>query len=105
MSKPILIAILAALAGCASPSSRIATELQRYGISGPQALCVGDRLQANLSIGQIRQIAAAAGAATQSGGRLTIGDFLRAGSRIEDPKVAIEVARAAAGCGLISSAL
>lgn len=94
--------------GCASPSSRIADQLGGYGLDAGQALCVGQRLQANLSLGQLQQLARAAGAFSRGDttpGRLTASDLLRVASQIEDPKVAIEVARAASGCGVIRSIL
>lgn len=105
--------ILAAIAllfasGCASPSTRIADALGGYGLSGGQALCLGQRLQANLSLEQLQQLARAAGAFSRndtSPGRLTAADLLRVASQIEDPEIAIEVARAVSGCGILTSIL
>jgi hypothetical protein len=94
------------LAGCATPSARIATELTRYGLDATQAACVGDRLEANLSIGQLQELGRAARAIKEGDntpGRLTASDLLRVASRIEDPRVPIEVAKAAAGCGIVFS--
>ena len=82
--------------------------LQRYGLDAAQAQCVGQRLEANLSIGQLQQLARAGGALQQGDttpGRLTSGDLLRAASQINDPKVAVEVARAANGCGVLAAGL
>jgi hypothetical protein len=99
------VTVLAA-AACAAPATRIATELGHYGLDATQAQCVGERLEANLSIGQLQQLARAAGALNKGDttpGRLTSADLLRVASRIDDPKVPIEVARAASGCGVLSS--
>jgi hypothetical protein len=66
---------------------------------------VGERLEANLSIGQLQQLARAAGALGKGDttpGRLTGADLFRVASQIDDPKVPIEVARAASGCGVLS---
>lgn len=95
-------------AGCASPSSRISNELGHYGLDANQALCVGQRLESNLSLAQLQQLARAAAAfktGDTSPGRLTASDLLRVGAQIKDPKVAIEVARAASSCGVVSSIL
>lgn len=100
--------LLIGAGACADPSTRIATELQRYGLDAAQAQCVGQRLEANLSIGQLQQLARAGGALQQGDttpGRLTSGDLLRAASQINDPKVAVEVARAANGCGVLAAGL
>lgn len=98
-------AMVAGPAACVSPSAQISTELTRYGLDADQAICVGDRLEANLSIGQLRQLGRAARAyATDdtSPGRLTVSDLVRVGSRIEDPRIPIEIGQAAAGCGVLA---
>ncbi len=104
---PILLAT-AALTACATPSARIASELGRYGLDAQQAQCVGQRLESNLSLGQLQQLARAARAVNEGDttpGRLTGSDLMRIASRIEDPQVAIQVARAASGCGVVASIL
>ena len=96
------------VSGCATPSAGIADQLGGYGLTPAQALCVGQRLQANLSLSQLQQLARAAGALTRGDttpGRLTPTDLYRVASQIEDPKVAIEVARAATACGILRSLL
>jgi hypothetical protein len=98
--------VAVSLAACAAPSTRIATELSRYGLDEAQARCVGERLEANLSISQLKQLARAAGALDKGDttpGRLTGADLLRVARQIDDPKVPIEVARAATGCGILSA--
>lgn len=96
-----------AVAGCVDPSARIASSLERYGFAPDQSQCVGDRLEKNLSIGQLQQLGRAA-RATREGdttpGRLTVGDFLRVAGQVKDPKVPLEVTKAAAGCGIVTSA-
>ncbi len=96
-----------ATSACVNPSARIASSLEGYGFAPDQSQCVGDRLEANLSLGQLQQLGRAA-RATREGdttpGRLTIEDFVRAAGQVKDPKVAIEVAKAAAGCGIVTSA-
>jgi hypothetical protein len=92
-------------AACASPSARIADELTSKGFDANQALCVGERLQSNLSLSQLMQLSRAAGALSDGDttpGRLTASDLFRAASRLNDPKIPIEVAKAARGCGLLA---
>ncbi len=102
-----MAAITLALAGCVNPSARIASSLEGYGFAPDQSQCVGDRLERNLSIGQLQQLGRAA-RATREGdttpGRLTVGDFLRVAGQVKDPKVPLEVTKAAAGCGIVTSA-
>ena len=108
LGAALAVAAVLGLAACASPSARIATELTRYGLDATQSQCVGDRLEANLSIGQLQELGRAARALKgddDTPGRLTSGDLLRVASRLEDPAVPIEVAKAAAGCGVVAGAL
>lgn len=93
------------LVGCVSPSEKIATGLVRYGLDDRQAQCVDDRLEANLSIGQLQQLGRAARAVNggdATPGRPTIGDLIRVSSQVKDTKVPIEVTKAAAGCGVLT---
>ncbi len=94
------------LGGCVNPSAKIASSLEGYGFQPDQSQCVGDRLEANLSIGQLQQLGRAARASREGDttpGRLTVDDFIRVSAQVKDPKVPLEVAKAAAGCGIITN--
>ncbi len=96
------------LGGCATPSDRIANELVRYGLTPQQADCVGDRLEARLSLPELQQLGSAVKAYSSDDtnpGQLTLSDFARVSAQIKDPQVPIEVATAAASCGLLGSLL
>ncbi len=93
------------LAACVNPSAKIATSLEGYGFQPAQSQCVGDRLEANLSLGQLQQLGRAAKASREGDttpGRLTASDFIRVSSQVKDPKVPLEVGKAAAACGILS---
>ncbi len=96
------------LVGCATPSARIATELTRFGLDQNQATCVGNRLEARLSLAQLKQLARAARAYLSNDPnprQLTAGDLARVSAQINDPQMPIEVASAAASCGVLGSFL
>jgi len=96
------------LTGCATPSARIATELTRFGLDQNQATCVGGRLEARLSLAQLKQLARAARAYASDDPnprQLTGGDLARVSAQINDPQIPIEVASAAASCGVLGSLL
>ena len=96
------------LAGCATPSARITTELTRFGLDQNQATCVGNRLGARLSLAQLKQLAGAARAYASNDPnprQLTGGDLARVSAQIKDPQIPIEVASAAASCGVLGSFL
>ena len=96
------------LTGCATPSARISTELTRFGLDQNQATCVGDRLESRLSIVQLKQLARAAQVYSRNGPNprhLTASDLARVAAQINDPQIPIEVASAAASCGVLRSLL
>lgn len=98
---------LLALTGCIDPSEKITASLTRYGLDQSQAQCVGDRLEANLSTGQLQELGRVMRAAREGDttpGRLTAGDLIRISDQVSDLRVPIEVAKATAGCGLLTSA-
>ena len=93
------------LTACVNPSAKIATSLEGYGFQPAQSQCVGDRLEANLSLGQLQQLGRAAKASRQGDttpGRLTASDFIRVSAQVKDPKVPLEVGKAAAACGILT---
>ncbi len=101
------VALALAASACVDPSAKIASSLEGYGFQPAQSQCVGERLEANLSLGQLQQLGRAARAARQGDttpGRLTAGDFVRVAGQVKDPKVPFEVAKATAGCGLVADA-
>ena len=96
----LLVGALAA-AGCADTSDRIASELVKAGLDEQRAQCVGQSLERDLSLGQLRQLAAAARAYRSNDstpGRLTASDLLRASAEVRDPAVTVAVATAAGRC-------
>jgi hypothetical protein len=104
MRPLLLVALLFSSACSVTPKARIADTLTRYGLERSQAECVGGDLQGNLSIGQLQELARAAGAYRQNDpdpGRLTVNDLLRVSSEIRDPAIPLAVARAAGRCGLV----
>lgn len=103
MRRWVVVVGVVAVAGCASVSGTIAGELGRYGLDQPRAQCVGDRLAADLSNDQLRELAAAArayGRNDPNPARLTVADLARVAGQLRDPKVPLAVGRAAVGCGV-----
>ncbi len=55
MRRLAVIALLA-VAGCATPAERIAARLEAAGVPGRAAQCMGDRLAARLTLGQMAEL-------------------------------------------------
>jgi hypothetical protein len=103
-------------AGCAGyaidytkpKTSIIGSELTRYGMDAKQSQCISDRLGGTLSVWQLRQLQMKAASVTRGysdPGRLSAGDLLYVSKHVEDAKVAQELARATAGCGVTGAQL
>ncbi|MBY9064717.1 hypothetical protein K7957_17405 [Sphingomonas yunnanensis] len=106
VSTALCLALLGTTSACVDPSARIASSLEGYGFAPDQSNCVGEHLEKNLSLGQLQQLGRAARAAREGDttpGRFTVSDFTRVAGQVKDPKVPFEVARAAAGCGIVTS--
>ena len=108
MRTALSLCLLASLGACASPSSRIADELGRFGLDPTRAQCIGDRLERDLSVAQLQELARAAkayGANDTSPGQLTVSDLSRVATSIRDPAVPVAMLRAGSGCGVTASDL
>jgi hypothetical protein len=106
MRRYVFLTAALGLAACATPSARIADALVGYGIAPAQAQCVGTRLEQRLSIAQLRELGRLARAYRENDPNpraLTPSDLIRVTGQVQDPRVPIEVGRAAAQCGLIPS--
>ena len=104
----LLVGIVALTTGaCATVAAeRIADTLTGYGIERAKAECVGDRLGRELSMSQLQELGRVARAYRENDpnpNRLTLNDLIRVSSQVRDPRVPIEVAKAAGNCGLVPS--
>ncbi len=103
MRRLIVLGAAFGAAACGYAADRIASELTRFGLDEARAECIGQRLEAVLTIDQLRQLAAAArayGTGDADPGSLTPSDLVRVAGEIRDPAVPLAVVRAGAGCGL-----
>jgi len=95
-----------ALAACATPSAQISTALEGYGLAPAQSQCVGDYLQRNLSLGQLQELGRLARVYRERNPNpnpLTADDLIRVASQVRDPRVPLEVGKAAASCNVLSA--
>jgi len=103
----LLAATAMTVSGCAAPSQRISTGLQRYGLDSARADCVGRTLSSDLSIGQLQQLGQAAAAYRKGDttpGALTLSDLVRVAGEIRDPAIPLAVVKAGAACNVTAAA-
>lgn len=94
----VALSCLALLAACASPAQRITTKLTDYGVPGPQAMCMGDRLSSRLSNGQLMRLGEIAKMNRDRVGRMTVNDLARSLNKPGDEALVAEVLRSGLSC-------
>lgn len=96
--RSLVVSLLVLLAACTTPAQRIATKLGEFGVPPGQARCMGERLQARLSLGQLQRLDAVVRTNRDRIGRMTINDIARALDDPRDPGLVTEVLRVGLGC-------
>lgn len=86
------------LAGCATPSQRIATKLTQYGLPPAQAQCMGDRLASRLTRAQLQRLADIAQLDPDRVGRMTVNEIAQSLGESGDPAIVSEVIRTGLVC-------
>lgn len=103
MTKFIRTALpLVALAGCATPQTRVRTALIDAGLSRPMASCMAQRMVDRLSLGQLQKLSRLSGISKAQIGQLTIGEMLRRTKALGDPQILTVVTTAGLGCAIAS---
>jgi hypothetical protein len=92
--------VVLALAGCATPAQRIAATLGDYGVPPGQARCMGERLQARLSVAQLRRLEAIGRGNGENTGRMSVTEIAGKLTDPRDPALVAEFVRAGIGCAL-----
>lgn len=96
--RHLLFAALAALAACATPSQKITSKLTEYGVPPTQALCMGDRLQSRLSVGQLQRLGEIGRLNRDRMGRMSVNDIAATLNKPGDEALVAEVIRSGISC-------
>ena len=99
LALPVL-ALLLAIAGCATPAQQIATRLGDYGVPPVQARCMGDRLQQRLSLSQLRRLNEIGKLSSDRMGKMSISEIAGKLTDPRDPTLVAEFVRAGIGCAV-----
>lgn len=92
------LTLLALLAACATPSQRITAKLTEYGVPPTQARCMGDRLQARLSVGQLQRLGEIGRLNRDRMGRMTVADIAATLNQPGDEALVTEVVKSGISC-------
>jgi hypothetical protein len=86
------------MAGCATPSQRIATKLTQYGVPPAQAQCMGDRLASRLTRAQLQRLADIAQMDPDRVGKMSINEIAQTLGESGDPAIVSEVIKTGLVC-------
>lgn len=103
MRAKILLAAVAALAGCAQPfEGRVASRLTEAGLSRPMAECMAKRWVKRLNVLQLRKISSLSDdlGRERKQGRLTVGRFIERVRAVDDPEIVEVVSSSSFACAL-----
>lgn len=89
-----------ALAGCATPETRLRTGLVKAGLTQPVAACMADRMVDRLSLVQLRRISSLAGLQGKRVGDMTADQFLHQVRALKDIEILTVTTSSAALCAL-----
>lgn len=95
-----LLGLSLALAGCATPETRLRTGLVKAGLTQPVAACMADRMVDRLSLVQLRRIASLASLKDKRVGDLTMDQFLHKVRALKDVEILTVTTSSAAICAL-----
>lgn len=98
LAPALLLAL--AVAGCASPETRVRTKLIGLGVSPPMAGCMADRMVDRLSYAQLRRLGELGGISKGDVRDMRIGELLSRTRALQDPEIFNVVSRAALGCAI-----
>jgi hypothetical protein len=91
---------LIALAGCATPQTRLERGLINAGLSKNQSSCMADRMVDKLSLIQLRRLSALGNFEDEKLGDMTVSRFMRNVRALKDPEILTITTRAALGCAV-----
>ncbi len=101
MKRAILpFAALLALAGCATPETRLRTGLIDAGLSQNQSACMADRMVDKLSLLQLRRIASLKNFGRERVRTMSLDRFFHNIRSLKDPEILAVTTRAALGCAI-----
>ncbi len=103
MKAALLVPIVAlALAGCATPETRIRTALTEAGLSKPVASCMADRMVDRLSPMQLNKLNGLKKLQSKKASQITIEEFVKRTRALQDPEILGVVSSSGVICAIKS---
>jgi hypothetical protein len=87
MKRIATLAAVLALAGCATPETRVRTALQDAGLSKPIAACMAARMVDRLSLIQLNKLSGLKKLRDKDVSKLSIDEFVKRTKSLQDPEI------------------
>jgi hypothetical protein len=100
MTRLILTVACLALAGCATPESRVRTALMNAGLNKPVANCMAGRMVDRLSLWQLNKLRGLQKLRDKKVRELTIEEFVKRSRALQDPEILAVISSSAVVCAL-----
>jgi hypothetical protein len=100
MKRLILTLACLALAGCATPESRVRTALINAGLNKPVANCMAGRMVERLSLWQLNKLRGLQKLRDKKVRELTIEEFVKRSRALQDPEILAVISSSAVVCAL-----
>ena len=100
MRKWPAVMMVLALAGCASPETRIRTALVDAGLSKPVAACMAGRMVDRLSLIQLNKLRGLGKLQDKKARQLSIEEFVKRTKALQDPEILGVVTSSAVICAV-----
>ncbi|QJB69793.1 hypothetical protein [Parasphingorhabdus halotolerans] len=81
------LALIATLAACATPETRVRKGLMSAGLSQPIAACMADRMIDRLSLGQLNKLNGLGKLKKRKAGDVTFNQFVKETRALQDPEI------------------
>ena len=95
---PVLLGV--ALAGCATPETRIRNALVEAGLTKPLAGCMADRMVDRLSLVQLNKLRGLGKLQEKKAQKLSIEDFVKRTRALQDPEILSVVTSSGVICAI-----
>jgi hypothetical protein len=100
MKRLIVVAAFLALAGCATPESRVRTALIDAGLSKPVASCMAGRMVDRLSLWQLNKLNGLKKIRDGNAREMSLSEFMKRSKALQDPEIVSVITSSGVICAI-----
>lgn len=97
---PAVMLLLATLAACATPETRVRNGLKTIGLSEPVSACMAGRMVDRLSLGQLSKLDGLGKLRKRNPGEISIAEFVKQTRALQDPEIVAVVTSSGLVCAI-----